>query len=149
MSCNLGPLAYTAANSLFPSQGKRIMCVTNATMMIDFALEAQRKEGQNPEDAIYEGSSFVFRPLMMTSATALMGTLPLPQAIGAGCRNALPLGMSEADGLQLVTPYRTPVFYMYMERMKNRITRMVVGGRWTHGQEAHPARPRICRFQRP
>ncbi len=114
----------------------------NAIMMIDFALEAQRKEGKNPEDAIYEGSVVRFRPIMMTTVAALMGTLPIALGIGAGAETRRPLGMSVVGGLlfsQLVTLYLTPVFYIYMERLKNRGTRMFGGGRWMHGQEAHPA----------
>jgi HAE1 family hydrophobic/amphiphilic exporter-1 len=94
----------------------------NAIMMIDFALEMQRKEGKSPEEAIYQGSIVRFRPITMTTMAALMGTLPIAMGVGAGAESRRPLGMAVVGGLlfsQLVTLFLTPVFYIYMERMKN------------------------------
>jgi HAE1 family hydrophobic/amphiphilic exporter-1 len=90
----------------------------NAIMMIDFALAAQRKEGKPPMEAIYEGCLVRFRPIMMTSMSALMGTLPIALGFGAGGESRRPLGIAVVGGLvfsQVVTLYLTPVFYTYME----------------------------------
>jgi HAE1 family hydrophobic/amphiphilic exporter-1 len=99
----------------------------NAIMMIDFALEAQRKEGKSPAEAIYQGCLVRFRPIMMTTMAALMGTLPIALGIGAGGEARRPLGVSVVGGLafsQLVTLFLTPVFYIYMEDAKRLASRV-------------------------
>jgi multidrug efflux pump len=98
----------------------------NAIMMIDFALEAERKEGKNSVDAIYQACLLRFRPIMMTTMAALLGGLPLALGTGIGSELRRPLGISIVGGLlvsQILTLYTTPVVYIYFDRLAQRFGR--------------------------
>jgi multidrug efflux pump len=97
----------------------------NAIMMIDFALEAERKEGKTPLDAIYEACLLRFRPIMMTTMAALLGGLPLAFGSGVGAELRRPLGITIVGGLilsQLLTLYTTPVVYLAFDWLSHRFT---------------------------
>jgi multidrug efflux pump len=98
----------------------------NAIIMIDFAIDAMRRQGLSPHDAIYKACLLRFRPIMMTTTGAILGALPLAIGLGEGSELRQPLGISIVGGLflsQILTLYTTPVMFLYMDRF----------GRWTSG----------------
>ncbi|MBI5550354.1 MAG: efflux RND transporter permease subunit [Desulfobacterales bacterium] len=114
----------------------------NAIMMIDFALGAQRLQGLTPAEAIYQGCMLRFRPIMMTTMAALMGTLPIALGFGAGAEARQPLGLAVVGGLvvsQFLTLYITPVIYIYLDALQSRM-RAAFGKRPAQGVErTHPS----------
>jgi len=102
----------------------------NAIMMIDFALEAERREGKAPEEAIYQASLLRFRPIMMTTMAALLGAVPLAFGRGTGSELRHPLGITIIGGLllsQLFTLYTTPVVYLWFDRLAKKFSRLQIG----------------------
>src|SRR5437879_5125023 len=94
-------------------------------MMIDFALDAERREGKSPEDAIFEACMLRFRPILMTTMAALLGAVPLALGTGVGSELRQPLGITIIGGLvfsQILTLYTTPVVYLYFDRLAMRLT---------------------------
>jgi HAE1 family hydrophobic/amphiphilic exporter-1 len=97
----------------------------NGIMMIDFALEAERHQGLQPNEAIYRACILRFRPIMMTTMAALLGGLPLMLGQGTGSELRRPLGFAIVGGLlvsQMLTLYTTPVVYLYMDRLNRWLT---------------------------
>ena len=97
----------------------------NAIMMIDFALEAERHQGMTPRESIVQAAMLRFRPIMMTTLAALFGALPLALEGGTGSELRNPLGITIVGGLllsQLLTLYTTPVIYLAMDRVKQRLS---------------------------
>src|SRR5262249_12561189 len=114
----------------------------NAIMMIDFALEAERQHGMRPEESIYQACLLRFRPIMMTTMAALLGGVPLAIGTGTGSELRRPLGISIVGGLlisQLLTLFTTPVVYLYMERIRARLSRWRQRGSAEPAQEMLPA----------
>src|SRR5206468_6406453 len=114
----------------------------NAIMMIDFAIDAERG-GMTPREAIYQGCLLRFRPIMMTTMVALLGTLPIALGIGAGADARLPLGLAVVGGLlvsQLLTLYITPVLYLYMESAQKSLARHPISRIffWRRGRRSAP-----------
>ena len=98
----------------------------NAIMMIDFALNAERVEGKNTRDSIFEASMLRFRPILMTTMAALFGAVPLAVGTGMGSELRRPLGISIIGGLivsQALTLYTTPVIYLFMDKLRLKLTR--------------------------
>lgn len=98
----------------------------NAIMMIDFAVEAERQEGTTARQAILQAASVRFRPIMMTTMAALVGTLPIALGHGAGAESRRPLGVAVVGGLlfsQIITLYITPVVYTYLDAWQKRLAR--------------------------
>jgi len=96
----------------------------NAIMMIDFALDAERKQGMSPADAIFQACLLRFRPILMTTLAALLGALPLMLGSGVGSELRHPLGITMVGGLllsQLLTLYTTPVIYLWMDSLARRV----------------------------
>jgi HAE1 family hydrophobic/amphiphilic exporter-1 len=110
----------------------------NAIMQIDFALEAERKEGKSPLEAIYQGCLIRFRPIMMTTMAALLGALPIAYGYGQGGEARRPLGLTVVGGLlfsQLITLYLTPVVYTYLAAFQTRFQKHAA--REKAAQESH------------
>jgi len=107
----------------------------NAIMMIDFALDAERRLGMPPEQAIYQACLLRFRPIMMTTMAALLGAIPLAVGFGDGAELRRPLGISIVGGLivsQMLTLYTTPVVYLYLDRFRLWCKRKWSGAGGTH-----------------
>jgi hydrophobic/amphiphilic exporter-1 (mainly G- bacteria), HAE1 family len=114
----------------------------NAIMQIDFALDAERNQGMDPDRAIYQGCLIRFRPIMMTTMAALLGAVPIAVGWGAGGEARQSLGLVVVGGLlfsQLVTLYLTPVFYTYMSRVQDFVTRRKKAPQPAHQVEPTPA----------
>ncbi|MFI5230041.1 MAG: efflux RND transporter permease subunit, partial [Gemmatimonadales bacterium] len=119
----------------------------NAIMMIDFALEAERSEGRAPADAIVHACLIRFRPIMMTTMAALVGTLPIAVSHGAGAESRRPLGVAVVGGLafsQVITLYVTPVFYTYMDALSRRIGARLSGLGRRHGEPVPAPSPALA-----
>ena len=98
----------------------------NAIMMIDFAIEVERRDHKSPKEAVFEASLLRFRPIMMTTMAALLGGVPLAIGLGMGAELRRPLGISIVGGLivsQVLTLFTTPVIYLYMDRLNTWVSK--------------------------
>jgi multidrug efflux pump len=98
----------------------------NAIMMVDFALDAERRHGKSPRDAIFEASLLRFRPILMTTLAAMLGALPMLLGTGTGSELRRPLGVAIIGGLtlsQMLTLFTTPVIYLFFDRVGQRMRR--------------------------
>ncbi len=114
----------------------------NGIMMVDFALDAERREGKPPEEAIYQACLLRFRPIMMTTMAALLGALPLAIGSGLGSELRHPLGISIVGGLifsQVLTLYTTPVIYLWFDRLSTRLHQEHSGEPPQGGHSTDPA----------
>nr|MBA3658893.1 efflux RND transporter permease subunit [Gemmatimonadales bacterium] len=115
----------------------------NAIMMIDFAIDAERAGKVSAREAIVQAASVRFRPIMMTTVAALVGTLPIALGHGAGAESRRPLGVAVVGGLlfsQLITLYITPVIYTYLDALQERLAHRK-GAVARESREARPAHP--------
>jgi HAE1 family hydrophobic/amphiphilic exporter-1 len=122
----------------------------NAIMMIDFAIEAERRENTDARTAILEAASVRFRPIMMTTMAALVGTLPIALGHGAGAESRRPLGIAVVGGLlfsQLITLYITPVVYTYLDAWQKRLAHRKAAGRREYPETA-PGEARVAEAAR-
>jgi multidrug efflux pump subunit AcrB len=98
----------------------------NAIMMIDFAIEVERRDHKTPKEAVFEASLLRFRPIMMTTMAAMLGGVPLAIGTGMGAELRRPLGIAIVGGLivsQVLTLYTTPVIYLYMDRLNTWVSK--------------------------
>jgi HAE1 family hydrophobic/amphiphilic exporter-1 len=103
----------------------------NAIMMIDFAIARERENNVPPAEAIMQAATVRFRPIMMTTFSAIMGTLPIAIGVGASAASRRPLGVAVVGGLvfsQVVTLYVTPVFYTYLDELQGWLGRLFTRG---------------------
>jgi multidrug efflux pump len=112
----------------------------NAILMVDFAVQAETREGMSPVEAIHQACLLRFRPILMTTMAALFGALPLALGTGTGAELRRPLGIAIVGGLilsQLLTLFTTPVIYLYLDRLQTRLQRAFAPGRAPHPAPAH------------
>jgi len=116
----------------------------NAIMMIDVALHLQREEGKEPREAIHEAALVRLRPIMMTTAAAVLGAVPLAIGIGQGASLRQPLGITVMGGLilsQVFTLYTTPVIYLYLDRLRARLARWSATLPWNQAGSSQGQNP--------